>query len=435
MNIAKATSHIQTSQKSKVQPQKKKEKKEISTLQILIIILICLVYVFIQNQESILKQLAQQRADLFSEEQMASQYSQSQQNGQNSFEIYYKQDQLISKNEGEQQIQKQENERSKYEGIKPLFKQLLENKIEQLILKKQSQQIKNEIPKTSWTKINIEDISLGSIQNIISKQKEQQVLKGSQFFGGQMSFIVSLKASANFIQNSLFLEHTMIEQMGKGKQLSKIIDNSFQYILKNTIGFEGISKFVNSQRTINKQIHGIAALKSASKTIRTQFTVDIIYTLVETTIDITKLIRGDIKPRDLAKNIFFNLFSSTGSTIGFTYGTIKFGNSLGGVMGSIAGAFTSNFIAQVVYKEFLSDELIINEEQIIQIVKEIIFNKSQNSDLNMNEMELLLQKVGNAPQLQIDNSFNETSFKSKLEELVLLFIQQIKENRNKVIQQ
>ncbi|KAL4456105.1 hypothetical protein ABPG74_014066 [Tetrahymena malaccensis] len=434
MNIAKA-SRVQTTQKSKVQPQKKQERKQISTLQILIIVLICLLYVFIQNQESILKELAKQRAALFSEEQMISQQQSNLSNGQNSFEIYYKQDLEISKNEGEKQFEKQSNQGSKQEAIKPLFKQLLENKIEQLILKKQSQQIKNEVPKTNWTKVNLNDISLGSIKEIINKQKEQQVLKGSQFYGGQMSFIVSLKASANFIQNSLFLEHTMIEQMGKGKQLSKIIDNSFQYILKNTIGFEGISKFVNSQRTINKQIHGIAALKSASKTIRTQFTVDIIYTLVETTIDITKLVRGDIKLRDLTKNIFFNLFSSTGSTIGFTYGTIKFGNQLGGVMGSIAGAFTSNFIAQIAFKEFLSEEPIINEEQIIQIVKEIIFSKSQNTDLNMNEMELLLQKVGNAPQLQIDSSFNEESFKSKLEELVLLFIQQIKENRNKVIQQ
>lgn len=190
-------------------------------------------------------------------------------------------------------------------------------------------------------------------------------------------------------------------------QLSKAGLNSFlvgssESIVK-FIGPKGSATLVNAFRSGNN-IYGAAAMKSASKMLRTNAITGVVSVAVLSSGDIVNLFRKRISGKQLFKNLV-NTSSSVaggmggwigGASVGSAIGSVipGVGTAVGGVVGGLIGAFGGGAVAGKISESVTGAFLEDDAEEMVKIIEKVLVELASEYLLTEKEVESVIEELG-----------------------------------------
>lgn len=144
-----------------------------------------------------------------------------------------------------------------------------------------------------------------------------------------------------------FISSVVTSQLGR-TSIEQGLRPATDYLVSQ-IGNKATANIVNSLRVGSKPIYGAAASNNLSKMMRGNFVANTATVAILSTVDITRLVKGEISSGQAFKNISTTVAGVAGGTVGYTGGSIV-GGAIGSVIpivGTAAGAFVGGMIGAI----------------------------------------------------------------------------------------
>lgn len=258
---------------------------------------------------------------------------------------------------------------------------------------------------------NIDSITYDAVNGVIESAYSFGISASIEFavsvWNGE-SVIKALKSSAYTglqVGGTSFVISVLAGQLSKSALNSAMVGSSEAIV--NALGPKAAATFVNAFRT-GGNIYGAAAMKSAAKLLRGNVITSSVSLIVVSVPDIIKTFKGEISPKQLAKNVAESgggLLGGLGGWYGgAAIGTLiapGIGTVIGGLVVSVAGgiaaqkatSMVADLIAEddademldIVGKEYeeLSGEYLLNEKEAEQVTATISKATSMETLTNM----------------------------------------------------
>lgn len=166
--------------------------------------------------------------------------------------------------------------------------------------------------------------------------------------------------------------------------------------LVSAIGPRASAQLVNAFRS-GTNIYGAAAMKSASKMLRSNAITGIATVLVLSAGDVVNIFRGRISAAQLFKNVVNTGAGvaggiggwGAGAAAGATFGSIipGIGTAIGGFLGGLAGAFAGGSVASEVSKAVTDEFIEDDSKEMVRILEKEFQTIATNYLLNEKEAE------------------------------------------------
>ena len=222
-----------------------------------------------------------------------------------------------------------------------------------------------------------------------------------------------------------FVSSILASQIARTSVNSALVGTT-DYII-NAIGPKASAHLVNAFRS-GKNIHGAAAMKSASKLLRGNIITGAITIAIMSSFDVADIFRGRISGAQLFKNLTNTISSVAGGTAGWVGGAAAgaaigsavpiIGNAVGGVIGGLAGAFLGGSSASKVSNSILSGFIEDDAKHMVNIIehefKELAFNYILNEIETKATVDGLKEKLNGTLIKEMYAASNRKDFASEL---------------------
>ncbi len=204
------------------------------------------------------------------------------------------------------------------------------------------------------------------------------------------------------VGGTAFITSVLAGQLSKAGLNSALVKSSEFFV--NVLGPKASAVLVNAFKS-GTNIYGAAAMKSASKMLRSNMITGIISFAVLSIGDIGNIFSGRISGEQLFKNMANTASTIVGGTAGWTVGasigaTIGsaipiFGTALGAFLGGLAGSFTGGSVASSVSNAILDEFIEDDAKEMVDIIQEVFTELAEDYLISQKEAECIVEQLEN----------------------------------------
>lgn len=317
------------------------------------------------------------------------------------------------------------------------------------------EEAENIVRKGHFTYEQVKNIAkAGTVESIVYDSANGAIIATSTFgVTALISFATSVwngdaveTALKNAVYSGVKVGGTTFISAILAGQLSKAVLNSLlvgtSESLVKTMGAKNSALLVNAFRG-GKNIYGAAAMKSASKMLRSNVITGAVSVVVLSSVDVVNVFRKRISGKQLFKNVANTVSSVAGGTggwiggaaIGATVGSVipvigtAVGGTIGGIIGSLGGGVVAGKASDAIIGKFVEDDA----EAMVSIIENVFVTFATDYLLTEHEVEHVLDKLTELLSIPVlKDMYAYKSHEEYARNLIFPLVQEVVEKRKKI---
>lgn len=317
------------------------------------------------------------------------------------------------------------------------------------------EEAENIVRKGHFTYEQVKNIAkAGTVESIVYDSANGAIIATSTFgVTALISFAISVwngEAVETALKNAVysgvkvggttFISAILAGQLSKAGLNSLLVGTSESLV--KAMGAKNSAVLVNALRG-GKNIYGAAAMKSASKMIRSNVITGTVSVVILSSVDVVNVFRKRISGKQLFKNVANTVSSVAGGTggwiggaaIGATVGSAipGIGTAVGGTIGGFIGAFGGGVVAgkasDAIIGQFLEDDA----ETMVNIIENVFVMYVTDYLLTEHEVEHVLDKLQELLSLSVlKDMYAYKNHEEYAQKIILPLVQEEIEKRKKI---